>query len=550
MSPDQVQWLLTALALATGVGAGALAWWERAHQDRGGSKTAAALPQSELRAAAFLQGFPGPAFISDAKGRILYANEEMERLLQHEASLRHAAAAGGRRRAPGRLRHDVETILRQGVLKASAEIELPDGGQWSYETLEFAIRRENAPPLIGGLALDVTETRRAEQERQELERRLRQTQKLEEIGLLTARVAHGLNNVLSPIIGYSDLALTQLPEDSPLRGDLEQIRKAAERAQVVTRQMLARKPNPARDAQPLSVNEQVAGFGDKLAELLPDTVAVDCRLAKDAGSIRADPVWLVQILTELVLNARDAIPGGGQLTIETAAITRDGQHARLHPELKIGPHVMLAVSDTGPGMDAAALSRVFEPFFTTKAKGQKSGFGLFNAYSAVREHGGTITVDSVPGRGTTVRVCLPQAADAPAAAAPASRALPGGNGSRTILVVEDEEAVRRFVCSTLQQDGYQVLDAGDGAGALRQAVAHNGPIDLLLTDVLMPGMSGKELHARLTELHPGLPVLYMSGYTEDVIARHGILEPGTHLLSKPFSGQALARRIHQLLAPG
>ncbi|OGK87981.1 MAG: hypothetical protein A2X52_13690 [Candidatus Rokubacteria bacterium GWC2_70_16] len=372
-----------------------------------------------------------------------------------------------------------------------------------------------------------------------LEADLRQAQKMEAVGRLAGGIAHDFNNLLTVITGRTEIALQRLGDPEAARRDLELVRKTAERAAALTKQLLAFSRRQALELQVLDPNAVVSGLLSLLRRLIGEDIELVTALDPGAGRVRADANQLEQVILNLAVNARDAMPRGGVLAITTTNADPDDGAA--------APCVLLAVSDNGVGMDRETRSRIFEPFFTTKEKGKGTGLGLATAYGIVKQHDGTITVESAPGEGTTFRVYLPKVEEpvesGDRAAAPGRD--PGG--SETLLLVEDEEPVRRIALEILQASGYQVLEARDPADALRIAERHAGPIHLLLTDVVMPHMSGPELTGRIAMLRPGIRVLYMSGYTGEALGRHGDVEPGAALLQKPFTPDILGRKVRETL---
>ena len=400
--------------------------------------------------------------------------------------------------------------------------------------------------VIGVLA-DVTERKRAEAERRELESQLLQAQKMESIGRLAGGIAHDLNNLLLPVLGHADMALMSLVEQDPLREDLRGIRDAALRARNLTRQLLAFSRKQVLEMRLLDLDQVVAGFERTLGRLLGENIEIRSRPAADLGAIQADPSQIELVLLNLAVNARDAMPDGGVLTIQTANATLDEGYVRAHPDARPGPHVALAVTDDGVGMDSDTLGRIFEPFFTTKDSPGGTGLGLSTVYGIVQQHGGHIRVDSQPGKGTTVTVCLPRVEGVPEPLAAAPAALPGARGTETILVVEDDDVVRKLACRMLQAHGYATLPAPTPDDALRLADSHDGPIHLLLTDIVMPGMKGPELRQRLAARRPEAKALFTSGYTQDIVGHHGVLEAGVHFLQKPYSVQSLIAKVRETL---
>ena len=385
---------------------------------------------------------------------------------------------------------------------------------------------------------DVTEQRR-------LEGQLLQAQKMEAVGRLAGGVAHDFNNLLTVILSYSDLLLEDLPPEIPDRADVAEIRKAAVAASSLTRQLLAFSRQQVLEPRVLDVNTVVASTEKLLTRLLGEDVSLTTTLAAALGAVKVDPGQLEQIIMNLAVNARDAMPRGGRLSIETANVEMDESYVHGHPLARPGHYVMLTVSDTGTGMDAATQARIFEPFFTTKEAGKGTGLGLATVYGIVRQSSGFIWVYSEPGHGTSFKIYLPRV-DEPVspAGAPAPQVV---GGSETVLVVEDVAAVRAVTRQMLERQGYCVLEAANGATALSLARQHQSAIHLLVTDVVMPEVSGRELADQLVQLRPDMRVLFMSGYTDDAVVRHGILQEGIAYLQKPFTPDTLARKVRAVL---
>ena len=405
----------------------------------------------------------------------------------------------------------------------------------SVDSIEFAGR--NAAFV---LALDVSERRR-------LEEQFRQAQKLEAVGRLAGGIAHDFNNMLTAIVSYSALLLEDLPAGHPRRRDVQEILGAADRATALTRQLLAFSRKQVLEPRVLDLNALIANLENLLSRVIGDDVELVAALDPALGSVKADPGQIEQVIVNLAVNARDAMPDGGKLTLETADVELDDAYAREHPSVAPGRYVMLAVSDTGIGMDEATQARIFEPFFTTKPQGQGTGLGLATVYGIVKQSGGNVWMYSEPGRGTTFKIYLPRV-DAPAAPlAPPTAAAAAPRGDETVLLVEDEPAVRRTARKALERLGYAILEAPDAATALNLAGRHQGPIHLLLTDVVMPGMDGRDLARRLVADRPGTRVVFMSGYAGDAVIRHGLLEPGVAYLEKPFTPTALADKVRKIL---
>ena len=383
------------------------------------------------------------------------------------------------------------------------------------------------------------------------EEQLRQAQKMEAVGRLAGGVAHDFNNLLMVMRGYGELLLNRLDANDPLRRNAEEIQEAAKRATALTQQLLAFSRKQVLQPKVLELNAVVTEVEKMLRRLIGEDIELAATLDLALGRVKADPGQIEQIILNPAVNARDAMPQGGRLTLKTSNVTLDQAYARQHRGARPGPHVLLAVSDTGVGMDAETQSHIFEPFFTTKDAGKGTGLGLSTVYGIVKQSGGTIWVESAPGRGTTFEIYLPLVEKVAAGGElhPALPAPPPG-GTETILVVEDEMSVRRLAAEFLGSNGHTVLEAQDGGEALQVCEEHRGPIHLLITDVVMPGMSGRELAVRLAGRRPEMKVIYMSGYTDDAIVQHGVLEEGIPFLQKPFSLDALARIVREGLEAG
>jgi len=392
---------------------------------------------------------------------------------------------------------------------------------------------------VWGTQRDVTEQRH-------LEEQFRQAQKMEAVGQLAGGIAHDFNNLLTAILGNTQLLLRDLPPGDAKRGDVEEIRKASERAASLTRQLLAYSRRQMLQPEVLDLNVVVAEMDKMLRRLIGEHIALEAGLTPDLGRVRADPNQIEQVIVNLAVNARDAMPDGGKLTIETANVDLDEAFAQAHLGSVPGSYAMLAVTDTGTGMDAAVRAHLFEPFFTTKEVGKGTGLGLATVYGIVKQSGGYISVYSEPGRGTSFKIYLPRIATPADEPAGPQKGGPAP-GSETVLVVEDEPAVLTLSRRALEAQGYVVLAASDPLAALRVVERHGGTIHLLLTDVVMPGLSGRELADRLTAQRPGIRVLYMSGYPGDAVVQHGTLPSGSAFLQKPFSPDGLARKVRDVL---
>jgi len=393
------------------------------------------------------------------------------------------------------------------------------------------------------MSLDITD-------RKQLEEQLRQAQKMEAVGRLAGGIAHDFNNLLMVIQGYADLLAERIPTGEPLRRNAEQIQMAAQRATSLTRQLLAFSRKQMLAPKVLSVQTVVSDMEKILRRLIGEDVALETSSAPDLWLVKADRSQIEQVILNLAVNARDAMPQGGRLTIETANVELDASYAHPPAVLSPGKYVMLAVTDNGCGMDAQTQTHIFEPFFTTKEKGKGTGLGLATVYGIVKQSGGYVWVYSEPGRGTSFKIYLPRIEEQQTASGrdrkPDFQSLP--RGSETVLLVEDEKGVRELAREYLEMSGYSVLEAENGHTALELVAMHQGPIQLLMTDVVMPGISGRELADRVTVIRPGIKVLYMSGYTDQAVVHHGILEGDATLLQKPFTLATLAAKLREILA--
>ncbi|PWU03445.1 MAG: hybrid sensor histidine kinase/response regulator [Terriglobia bacterium] len=425
---------------------------------------------------------------------------------------------------------------------------VPAARLWRHRTnggrlidVETAVHEIQYGGRKAGLAvlMDVTN-------RRQLEEQLRQAQKMEAVGMLAGGVAHDFNNLLTIITGYSQLILNNLGPNDPNRHSADQIMKAGERAAALTRQLLAFSRRQVLQPRILDVNKLVKSSTTMLQRLIGEDIDLKVSLGTDLGRVSADPGQLEQVLMNLVVNARDAMPKGGSLIIETRNAHLDERYAGRHANVKPGPHVMLAVSDTGHGMDQATRDRLFEPFFTTKTPGKGTGLGLSTVFGIIRQSGGTVEVYSEPNRGTSVKVYLPRI-DQPASVEAEDTRKKAARGTETLLVVEDDEMVRSLVRETLEREGYKLIDAADPIEARRLAENYKGPIQLLITDVVMPKINGRELAEQILSRRPAMRVLYMSGYTDNAIVNNGLLEKEVAFLHKPFTPAALAHKVREVL---
>ena len=431
-----------------------------------------------------------------------------------------------------RSEHEADAVFQ-------GELELASGATFEYYTVPV---RSSEGLLYGRLwsFRDISQ-------RKEMEEQLRQARKMETLGSLAGGIAHDFNNLLSPIIGYSELGLGRLPPSDPMAVSLAQILKAARRAADLTRQILAFSRKQMLEVCVIDLNEVISDYEDMLRRLLGETITINIVLNRASAPVRADRSQIEQVVLNMAVNARDAMPEGGSLTIETAEVFLDQRYAERHVEVASGDYVMLSISDTGVGIEEAIRDRIFEPFFTTKERGKGTGLGLATSFGIIKQHHGHLWVYSEPGHGTTFKIYLPKAEEGVGVAADRSpEAQLAPSSGEHVLVVEDDEMVRELVCETLLAHGFQVSEADQPAVAL-SLIDRIAPVDLLLTDVIMPQMNGRELHRQLSGRIPGLKVLYMSGYSENVIADQGMLYAGVDFLQKPFSVRSLLEKVQQVV---
>jgi PAS domain S-box-containing protein len=490
---------------------------------------------------------PNLIFVKDWDGRFTLVNRALAELYgsRPEALIGHRDADfNPHAEQVDRYLNDDRMAMTSGQPKFILEEPNTDARsgetRW-FQVIKVPLRTADGAPQVLGVATEITH-------RKELESQLRQAQKMEAVGQLAGGIAHDFNNVLTAILGYALLMLKDPGLPVPQRQDVQEIQKAAQRAASLTQQLLAFSRKQVLQPTVLDLNEVVTEMQALLRRLIGEHIALETRLEPDGQFVRADRGQLQQVIINLCVNARDAMPEGGTLTIATNAKNLDAGFVASHPGSQVGPHAALKVSDTGVGMDADIRARVFEPFFTTKPVGKGSGLGLATVYGIVKQSGGYIAVTSVPTRGSTFTVYLPRVA-APGAeisAPPVVAAQPSG-GSETVLLVEDEPAVRNLARRALQRYGYKVLEAPDGETAMALAREARDPIALLLTDVVMPGMSGRDLAQRLTEERRAMRVLYTSGYPDTVGLTEEVEEASVAYLSKPYTPEDLARKVREVL---
>jgi two-component system cell cycle sensor histidine kinase/response regulator CckA len=435
---------------------------------------------------------------------------------------------------------EVPLIFVSGTIGEDAAVSALKDGAQDY------LMKANLKRLVPAIQRELREGEER-RERKRLEQQLRQAQKMEAIGQLAGGIAHDFNNLLGVIIGYSEMLLEQMEGDAPTRKPAEEINRAGKRAASLTRQLLAFSRRQVLEPKVMSLNVAVTEVEIMLQRLIGEDVNLQTSLDPAIGSVKADPGQIEQVILNLVVNARDAMPRGGKLLLETSNVELDGRATKLHPPMFAGQFVVLTVTDTGIGMDSETQAHIFEPFFTTKELGKGTGLGLATVYGVVRQSGGFVRVHSEPGQGAQFKVYLPLVQDTVETRENRSGHVTNDFGTETILLAEDSEPLRELICMILRNHGYTVLEAGDGAAALRIANQHSGPIHLLVTDVIMPGIGGHELSESLKSMRRDLRVLYVSGYTDDTMMRHGVSDANVAILPKPFTPKDLTRKVRDVL---
>jgi two-component system cell cycle sensor histidine kinase/response regulator CckA len=514
------------------------------------------LCESESRYSMLLKNLPQKIFLKDRESVYISCNEnyaldlgispnQIKGMTDYDFHPKELAE---------KYRIDDKRVMEEGSPADIEEQYIQDGKEAWIHTVKTPVRDERGNTIgILGIFWDITSQKQAEEALRRSEEQLRQAVKMEAVGRLAGGVAHDFNNILTAITGYGELLLMNLDSKDSVRQDVQDILVAAERAASLTRQLLAFSRKQVLQPQRLDLNRVVGHMDKMLRRIIGEDIDLVTVLGPELGTVTADPGQIEQVVMNLAVNARDAMPQGGKLTIETADVDLDEAYAQQHLEVQPGPYVMLAVSDTGVGLDQEAQARIFEPFFTTKEMGKGTGLGLSTVYGIVKQSGGLIWVYSEPGKGTTFKIYLPRL-EGPGDAAGLYQ-VPGTCewGSETILLVEDEDLVRQVARRILARHGYSVLEAASGDNALVVSREHAGPIHLMLTDVVMPGMGVQEIMENLKSQRPEMKVLFMSGHTENAIVHHGVLNPGTAFIQKPFKHDFLAHKVREVLdnpAPG
>jgi len=506
-----------------------------------------ALRASESHYRSLVQNAPYGIYRSTVDGRFLAVNLALVAMLGYdsEEELLAADVTTDVYRDP-EIRHRLvaQHQLARTITNLGVEWKRKDGRIIPVRLSGRAVFSPDGTPDGFEMIVEDITTRRT------LEEQLRQAQKMEAVGQLAGGVAHDFGNLITAIMGYSDLVLRQMASEDPRRDDVLEIKRTAERAGALTRQLLAYSRRQLLQPQVFDVSALVGEMAGMLRRLIGEDIQL-ATVAREPALVKADPGQLEQVVMNLALNARDAMPGGGRLTIETALVECDETFTRRHAGMVPGPYLMLAVTDTGTGMTPETQAHLFEPFFTTKSPGVGTGLGLATVYGIVKQSGGFISVYSEPHQGSTFKIYLPRATAAVRRQSVPSHATESASGSETVLLVEDEASVRIPSRAFMKASGYRVLEAANGEEALRLLEAQEGrPIHLLVTDVVMPKMKGQELAARFLARRPGTPVLFTSGYTQNTFGDDGTLAPGAHFLQKPFAPEELARRVREILDRG
>jgi PAS domain S-box-containing protein len=490
--------------------------------------------------------------VTDPEGAIQYVNPAFEAVTGY--TRREVLGKNPRLLKSGKqdeafYRNLWETIKSGRMWQGRIINKRKDGDLYTEDTTISPVKdRQGRIVSFVAVKRDITEHLRISEEKDRLQEELYQSQKMESIGRLAGGVAHDFNNMLNVILGYGDIILQKLHPDDPLRGDVEEMLKAGRRSADLTRQLLAFSRKQILQPKVLDLNEVVANIEKMLRRLIGEDIALELSLSKDLPNVKVDPGKVEQAIVNLAVNARDAMPMGGRLLIETSEIELDEAYAESHHGAVPGKYAVLSVSDTGCGMEKEVVARIFDPFFTTKEKGKGTGLGLATVYGIIKQSGGDIQVFSEPGKGTTFKLYLPATCErAEAPAGEASHEEPPADGGARILVVEDEEALRGLLGEILAKFGYEVTLAANGGEALLLVEEQGLQPDLVITDMVMPGLTGSALSGRLRRKHPGLKVLFMSGYTEDTIIHDGALDPGTPFIQKPFTIRGIAEKVREVL---
>jgi PAS domain S-box-containing protein len=510
-----------------------------------------ALRESENKYRGLFESLVDGVAESDLEGTIISCNRAYQEMTGHtEAELKKLKYQD---LTPAKWREvdkaHIEQAMQRGYSDQYEKERLRRDGTTFPISMRIWLKRNSKGEPVGfwGIIRDISERVRAQEERDKLQNQLYQAQKMESIGRLAGGVAHDLNNLLSPILGYGEMLLDDTAPSDPRREPLEEVVSAGKRAQTLVRQLLAFSRKQPLQFQAVDMNRLIGDFKKLLRRTVREDIRIRTKLSRSIPQVKGDIGQIEQVIMNLAVNAQDAMPEGGTLTLETSAVELDAAYAGRKKGVTPGAYVRVAISDTGTGMDDETLEHLFEPFFTTKETGKGTGLGLSTAYGIIKQHGGNIWAYSEPGLGTTIKLYLPVPEADFESEASLPQAAKNTKGSEVLLLVEDDRQVRNLSSVILQRQGYKVLPAPNGKEALCLLEEHKDRIDLLLTDVIMPDMNGKELFEKVSALHPGVRVLYMSGYTDDVIAHHGVIDAGVNFIEKPFTVKALAAKVREVL---
>ncbi|HPQ68657.1 MAG TPA: PAS domain S-box protein [bacterium] len=506
-----------------------------------------ALAKSRAQFTAFMDHLPAGVFIKDENGQMEYVNEYLKQNYDAGRWLGLSTDAFFTENIARKMIDQDERAIREGVVSDTYELTDIRGDKRHVQIYKFAIPGMGKTPLVGGIGLDITKLAQAEEEKDRIGEQLRQAQKMESIGRLAGGIAHDFNNILTGILGYADYLLVVTEGQTELAGDLMEIKHAAEHAAELTQQLLAFSRKQMISPKTISLNDLINNSKRMLERIIGEDVRFYAQLDVKLHPIKADPSQINQVLVNLAVNARDAMSEGGKLIFKTANVHFDETACRWNTEATPGYFTLLSVTDTGHGIDQEILNKIFEPFFTTKKKDQGTGLGLATVYGIVKQNGGFITVHSQPNEGTTFNVYFPAVLNEAASEDKSSKKSELSHGTETILLAEDEKIVRELVRKVLTKCGYQVIVAGDGLEAYRLYKQKQNEIDLVLTDVIMPGMNGRRLYEMIRLFNPKAKVVFMSGYAENTLTSQGVVEPGMKLLPKPFNQFDLLKIIRQTL---
>jgi len=524
-----------------------------------------ALQESEQRLSEIIDFLPDATFAIDTEGKVIAWNRAIEEMtgIKAEKMLgkgdnEYSLAFYGTKRptlidfastSDEEISKNYHYIRKEGeAFAAESEVTLRGQGRIIWSKLRQLIDSQGKPAGFIYTIRDITDHKQAEQEQAKLKERLFQSQKMETVGLLAGGVAHDFNNLLTPILGYSELLMLGLPEGDPRRLKIELIKQAADKAKEVTQRLLAFSRKQMLELKLLNLGDVIQGFEHMLHRTIRENIEIRMNMQPSLGVVRADKGQIEQVLLNLAINAQDAMPEGGTLSIEASNADLDASYAAVHPEVNPGQYVMLSVSDTGMGMDDETIQHIFEPSFTMKEFGKGTGLGLPTVYGIVKQHGGYIYVYSEKNKGSSFKVFLPRVEEEKQTIPhPSTAGITAASGGKTVFVVEDNETVRMLTCRMLEELGYKVLSAENVDKCVAALEQYAGVIDLLLTDVIMPKKNGKELYELLKRGRPDLRVLFMSGYSQNVIGHHGVLEEGVHFLQKPFTLTVLSQKVHEAI---